>query len=492
MIKKLLQTFVGLYMVIIVFTLVLSCNKSDDGIEENEQDLAGSVVNLQFINGKASKEVVEGDIIAVYSTASDTTRTFGYTIWNNREGSSLTNKKMSVNPGDLQVSNVIENRLLKEVKFSSNSEFLNEEYVSTDSTEIFWTWDLSDLSVFPDIPSVQFTGILKASGQYCDIFVDENSTLITNEIAGEIASQFDQVGYPVVTQQFGNPPIVNGSSRLTILLPLAFNGSIEQEPNPNGFSFGAFNDMDQYPPSTENPYSNYRNVLYLNIGAVNTGNPDYENRWRSILSHEFQHMVNFNYHGLSEAVAIDEGKALLSEMLSGYGLTGGDMMMWVNVDLYQQHPESVSLLQDEYAPDNPMGTYGMGLLWVCYLYDRFGEEMLYQMATCDLPGLEGAEAVTGVSKEQLFTDWVQTNILSGIERDPVYNYFTIDVEGDGDGQYYQSLEGFAARADQVIPGTETQRYVHSYGVEYLAVDASGVVNISGENINALLIKKDNK
>jgi hypothetical protein len=46
-------------------------------------------------------------------------------------------------------------------------------------------------------------------------------------------------------------------------------------------------------------------------------------------------MVNFNYYGLSEAVAINEGKALLSEILSGYELTHGDYMMWVNVDACQ-------------------------------------------------------------------------------------------------------------------------------------------------------------
>lgn len=201
---------------------------------------------------------------------------------------------------------------------------------------------------------------------------------------------------------------------------LLFNGGYDDEPNPMGFTWGAFNDKDQLPASPDIPYSNYRNVLYLNTGVINTANPDFKNKWRSILSHEFQHMVNYRYHQTSEAVAIDEGKAMLAEILSGYGLPHGDYLMWLNIDQYQKNPANISLLQTGYSDDDALATYGMGILWASYLFDRFGAETFYAIATHSLPGLDGSAAVTGFSKEKLFAEWVQTNIVSGAVDNPTF------------------------------------------------------------------------
>ncbi len=476
-------------IILFVFLAMPSCRKDKDTPPlEYEAKMGPGVVVLQWENGLARATVSPGDIVAVFSTASDTEQTFTYTIQLNGSKSNQINScngKAFFNfPLNLRTNRP---RPLQG-HTAPHFNHLNNKTAELGDTEIFWTWDLSDISSYPNIPSVQVTAILKAKGTYCDVYVDENSSVISVEDAIEIARQFDEVAFPIVTTHFGEPPVVDGSSRVAILLPLAFNGGVEEDFNPNGWAAGAFNDLDQYPPSAENPHSNFRNVLYINPVLYYTSNPVFVEKWRSILSHEFQHMVNFRYHGMNEAVPIDEGKALLAEILSGYGLPYGDFLMWANVAAYQDDPAGISLLQMAMSEENPWGSYGMGLLWVCYLYDRFGTKAIYDMATHPLPGLEGAAAVTGIPKQHLFAEWLQANILNGKVNDKVFEYKTIAISGDGGGQFYGTLNGFAALPEHAIPGTERERLVHSFGLEYWRADADGEVVIKGSNIKAFIMR----
>ena len=479
-------------VILIAFVAMISCNADEETPPSgNEAAMAAGVYAIKWTHGEARASVNGGDVIAVFSTASDTEKSYPYTIQANTT-------KTANNFARSYHNSFSESYRLSKSTFQSfysssqaNSDAGQTRAVQLGDTRSFWTFDLSDLSTFPDIPSVQFKAVLKAIGTYCDVYVDKNSILITNEDAEKIAIQFDKVAYPVVTGHFGNPPVINGSSRVTILLPLVFNGGMEEDVNPNGTSTGLFNDRDQFPASTDNPYSNYRNVLYLNPGLYNSTNPFFSNKWCPILSHEFAHMVNFRYHVAKESVPIEEGKALLSEILSGYGLQNGDYLMWENIVAYQNDPSGISLTQLEYVNNNIYGSYGMGLMWMSYLYDRFGLQAIRDMATHSLLGLDATAAVTGIPKQHLFAEWVQANILSGTTNNEIFTYKTIDVNGNGGGKYFDALKGFAALPQHLIPYTETERQVHSYGVEYFASDSQGTVIIKGNDIQAFIIRKNN-
>lgn len=490
--KELNQMKNFISILLFIAAAMISCEKEKEILQpEYKAVMAPGVNALTFVNGVAGTNINQGDILAVFSTASNTEQTFPYTIQGNFAKSSqiiVKQKKSSLSFPDYFLAYRFQSNYRQGIVSYSHEKRKESE---VGSTETFWTWDFTDLSSFPDLPSVQFTAILKAKGVYCDVYVDENSTHIDNGDAEEIARQFDEVAYPVVTGQFGFPPVIEGSSRVAILLPLAFNGGMDEELNPNGWAAGAFNYDDQLPPSIENPYSNYRNVLYLNPGLYNTSIPVFIEKWRPILSHEFHHLVNYRYFGASESVPIDEGKALLAEILSGYGLPNGDYLMWDNVVAYQDNPSDISLLQMSMSDVNPLGTYGMGLLWICYLYDRFGSEAIYKMATYTSPGLDAAEAVTGIPKQHLFAEWLQANIVNGTVNNKIFEYKTIDVVGDGGGQFFGMLNGFAALPEHTIPGVETQHFVHSYGLEYFRADGPGEVIIKGNNIKVFVIKKQN-
>jgi hypothetical protein len=480
------------YISILLFIAMalISCKKELEIPQtEYEAVMAPGVKALTFENGRASTNVDQGDILAVFSTAANTEQTFSYTIQGDFANSSQSIYKQQ-NASFCFLDNFLAYRCqsnLWQGIVSYHPKKTKQSEVG--STETFWTWDFTDLTLFPDLPSVQFTAILKAKGVYCDVYVDEHSTHIDNDDAEEIARQFDEVAYPIVTGQFGLPPEVEGSLRVAILLPMAFNGGMDEELNPNGWAAGAFNEMDQLPPSEDNPYSNHRNALYINPGLYNTSIPYFIEKWRPILSHEFQHLVNYRYFGTSESVPIDEGKALLAEILTGYGLPNGDYLMWANVVAYQNNPSDISLLQMALSDVNTLGSYGMGLLWICYLYDRFGSEVIYNMSTYTSPGLDAAEAVTGIPKQHLFAEWLQANIVNGKVNNKIFEYKTIDVIGDGGGKFFGTLNGFAALPEHAIPDIETQRSVHSYGLEYFRADMPGEVIIKGDNIKAFIIQK---
>lgn len=438
------------------------------------------VTALPFAEGVATAEVQNGDVVAVFSTASETEKNYSYRIQQELTDSAGEPAKTT------EPSLVLEPfPKLAHTSSPSHSTDTSKPAAKLGSKEQFWTWDLSDLSV-SEIPYVEVTAILKASGKYCDVYVDENSQISTAD-AEEIAKQFDTVAYPIVTHYFGEPPAPNGNARVTLLLPLAFNGGLDDEPNPQGFAWGAFNDSDQTPPGDENKFSNYRNILYLNPGGINTTNPDFIDKWRSILSHEFQHLLHYRYHQAREPIAVDEGKSMLAELLSGYGLVNGDILMWANIDQYQQDPAKISLLQMAYEPENGLATYGMGVLWATYLFDRFGEDTFLKIATSPTPGVPGAAAIVGTTPEKLFTQWVQANIVNGLVDDAAFGYRRIALSGDGGGTYYEPLLGFAARSEQQLPSDETKRTVPSYGVEYFRASADGQLTIRGKNIHALII-----
>lgn len=75
--------------------------------------------------------------------------------------------------------------------------------------------------------------------------------------------------------------------------------------------------------------------------------------------------------------------------------------MWENIAAYQHDPSGISLTQLEYVNDSIYGSYGMGLMWMSYLYDRFGLQAIREMAAHSLPGLDATAVVTGICYNQI-------------------------------------------------------------------------------------------
>jgi hypothetical protein len=470
----------------LVTALVSGCGLSPSALDESGVDLAAGVSSPIAVEDTFTMLVEPGDVVAVFSAASSQPRSFDYTITvesipEDRSGLDLQFATFYSPQGR---SDVIS---LPETEATPRPTVAQQQVGRVGDREQFWIPKfidiVNDIERAPEEITVQVTTVLRAVGEHADVYIDEDSQLADSDAAA-IAQQFDEVAWPIVTNQFGQPPAPGGQERIAIVLSPAFNGGKEDEPNQLGWSFGMFNDRDQLPDSPTNPKSNYRNVLLINPHALISQSVD-QNKWRSILSHEFQHMVNYNYHQDRESVPIDEGKAMLSEILSGFGLPTGDAIMAENIIGYQRDPASVSLLQTDYG-ENMMATYGMGLLWVNYLYDRFGPDALRSIATHPEPGVMGAAAVTGLSPDELFVQWIQANIVTTKSDEPEFRYQTIELTGDSNGSYASALPGFANDSSQNLVEGTTNKTIPSYGVEYFRATQQQLVRVTGKDVQVLL------
>jgi len=477
--------------IVLAAATVGGCGQSSPQANESAVGLAPGVFMPIAIGDSYTMLVEPGDVVAVFSTASSQTRSYDYAVTVEPIPSDVTSLDLEYETLYTPQSESYAVAVTDPPTQSSAVE-AEQQRAQVGDREQFWVPKFSDIVNDVDGPldevTEEVTAVLRAIGEHADVYIDVTSQL-TDADAVAIAQQFDEVAWPIVTNQFGNPPAPGGRERIAILLSPTFNGGKEDQLNERGFSFGMFNDRDQLPDSPANPKSNYRNVLHINPFALISSDTRFvdPDKWRSILSHEFQHMVNYNYHQDREAVAIDEGKAMLSEILSGFGLPAGDPTMASNVVAYQLEPASVSLLQASYG-DNPVATYGMGLLWVSYLYDRFGSDVLRSIATHPEPGILGASAVTGLAPDALFVQWLQANLVTSTVEDPTFRYQALELTGDANGSYAASLPGFANDSSQSLTFGTSTHAIPSYGVEYFRATQKQLVRVTGQGVQVLLFR----
>ena len=210
----------------------------------------------------------------------------------------------------------------------------------------------------------------------------------------------DQGIYEINSTHLGDPPdALDNDPRIYI----------------NYFEFGNTSDgfffwFDQYPDGMYYPYqSNECETVYLN--TMNGQNPSGE-YMVSVIAHEFEHMIHWNYDENEESW-VDEGMA--------------ELAMW----LYGR-PDVISGFNTN--PDNPLtvwegnwADYIKTYLWSLYYYERFGGgDVARQLIAEPMNSIFGYEAVlTALGYEggmaTLFADWA------------VANY--IDDPSIGDGRY---------------------------------------------------------
>jgi hypothetical protein len=127
----------------------------------------------------------------------------------------------------------------------------------------------------------------------------------------------------------------------------------------------------------------------------------------STAAHEFQHMI-MHQQDLNEESWLDEGFSMFTEYLLALGDVNWSLRSFV------QHPDNQLTLWG--VEDNNAADYGASLLFLVYLYERFGLETLQAIYASPLNGLAAVEAVLEAqdagSVDRLFADWVVTNAMS--------------------------------------------------------------------------------
>ncbi|HSH03079.1 MAG TPA: hypothetical protein VLL52_11220 [Anaerolineae bacterium] len=213
---------------------------------------------------------------------------------------------------------------------------------------------------------------------------------------------------------------------------------------------GYFSQADEFVAAV-NPYSNQRELLYINLDAVDVGDDNYFD----VIAHEAQHMIHWHVDA-NESIWMDEGLAELAAFLNGYGES----------DFVPLFTDLIDIQLNNFTYDGLEGGahYGASFLFNAYFLDRFGDEMtraLVANTANGIPGIEDTLASHGhnISFDQLYMDWLVANYLDSHDQGfATYQYTNLDLP---------TIDPMAT-IDK-FPAQDT-RPVAQYGANYLLIE----------------------
>lgn len=251
--------------------------------------------------------------------------------------------------------------------------------------EIFWIGESDTLRHF------QVTATLRYVGPHSYWWIEEGYSVPDSEVAAS-AETFEEVIYPTNRAFFGGEwsPGVDNDPRVHI-----FIGNV---PGVGGY----FYSINEY-SKLINPYSNEKEMFFINIKAARPGS----DRLESILAHEFQHMIHW-YNDANEETWVNEGLSELAMVLNGYD-TGGTERV------FAQTPDTQLNTWGD-SPNESIAHYGGSFLFMSYFLERFGEDMMRQVVAHPANGADGFDTVLAAEGEpydfdDIFADWLVANYL---------------------------------------------------------------------------------
>ena len=86
--------------------------------------------------------------------------------------------------------------------------------------------------------------------------------------------------------------------------------------------------------------------------------------------------------------------------------------------------------------------YSASLLYIRYLAERFGDDVIKRLYTASDSGILAVESATGVDFDEIFKDFVMAVFISGrgISTVPKYNFKTIDIRAKGGLAAFSNLD----------------------------------------------------
>ncbi|MDX1623976.1 MAG: IPT/TIG domain-containing protein [Gemmatimonadota bacterium] len=267
-------------------------------------------------------------------------------------------------------------------------------------------------------------------------FVDDNTLIyvddrtpresVDDELLRDIGIDFDDRIYPTDIEAFGDVSDVDGNGKVVILLTPTVN-SLTTETGGGfitGFFFGA--DLANF------LCGNASEMFYAAVpdasatfGAVAVPEEGYDPLMRATFAHEMEHMISYNQHrlirdGRLEALWLDEGLAHMAESLNGF-----ERQNELRSAFFLHDPSGTSLI----AGDATLALRGAAWLFVRYMVDRFGEEILARLVQTSLTSTTNVSFATEVAFGFLFHQWASALLLDGIEigADPLFEFPSLDL-----------------------------------------------------------------
>ncbi len=272
----------------------------------------------------------------------------------------------------------------------------------------------------------------------------------------QAVDRFSERSYPAAVAFFGNEwnPGIDLDPRLHILHTVATGSGVA----------GYYSSADQY-SRLANPYSNEKELFYINLNWLNTRG-DYR-YYETVLAHEFQHMIHW-HSDRNEWTWLNEGLSEFAQEVAGFGADT------IFVNSFANQPDT-QLTGWGAAVSGNGPHYGAAYLFVRYLHQRFGAELIKTLIA------EPADGITGVNLalaahgydtnfDALFADWVVANFADqpeAIADDGRYGHAGFDFLQPA------TERGFEITSAQPYRGT-----VQNYATDYLPIAGSGERSIS--------------
>ncbi|HAI09009.1 MAG TPA: hypothetical protein DCM17_06755, partial [Dehalococcoidia bacterium] len=299
----------------------------------------------------------------------------------------------------------------------------------TGRIDTFWLLDLPTLKMY------QSDFELRLITPHAYWYVQEGRSIKQNDLEAS-ASAFEGDIYPRVTKVLGTEwsPGVDNDPHLNIL-----NARLEA-------IGGYFTSGDEY-PKTVFPFSNQREIIYLDTSVSSVGSPGYNRT----LAHELQHAIHWN-EDPSDETWINEGLSELAVTVAGYGqnlvgrFLGGPPTSLVNWPLSLQGAGA---------------HYGASSLFMHYLYEHYATPTGLRPLLADpKDGIEGIDSYLAASDfevtfRDIFGDWVVANLLD--EDEGKYAHPSLDAR-----TRVRNIVDYYSDFDSEIP---------QYAVEYIELQS---------------------
>ncbi len=205
-----------------------------------------------------------------------------------------------------------------------------------------------------------------------------------------------------------------------------------------------------------NPYSNQREMLYVNLSAMRPGTDAY----LGTIAHEMQHLIQW-HTDRNEDSWLGEGLSELASELNGFPAN--------RQRTYAQRPD-IQLTTVSHEPEVVSNHYAATTLFTHYLYERFGQAFMEAVVQHPENGLQGIDAVLAefehdLTVEGVFADWLVANYLTSIGRgEDVYRYEQL------------SMPELVQVEHSRFPQTETT-VVNQFGADFIKISSDQPITV---------------
>jgi hypothetical protein len=296
----------------------------------------------------------------------------------------------------------------------------------------FWVADDKNNSYY------QINAVLRGKSEHLYMYVEEGVDVPRSGIDRTL-SEFERTIYPRIRAYFGEEwsPGIDNDPRITVL-----NARI---PGVGGY----YSSADEF-PSTVNPFSNEREMFYINVEdrEFTAGT-----RWYlSTLCHELQHMVHWNINP-SQDTWLNEGSSMVASVLCGYRVDGIVPWLFENADV------QLTTWTDDSSAVVPH--YAAAYLFMEYFAQQYGGyENLKDLITRPQTGRDSIDAYLESEGyagdfDEVFANWVAANY--------------IDDERPGNGSFYYDVRLPRLRPQQTVDDRTFDKdiTVKQYGAKYI-------------------------